>query len=175
MTSANRHLRRHAPRATIHRLERRQYVERPVDAVFAVFADAHNLERITPPWLRFQLLGSGPAQMGVGTRIDYRLHLHGVPIRWTSRIEEWEPGRGFVDRQVHGPYRLWHHRHTFEAEGEGTIVGDHVHYALPLGALGNLAHRLFVRRDLERIFAYRQAAVPRLLGVEREPRPRATS
>jgi len=149
---------------SVHRLERRQRLNRAPDEVFAFFARAHNLEHITPPWLRFEVRGTEPAQMGEGTRIHYRLHLHGLPLRWTSRIEQWDPGRSFVDRQLRGPYRLWHHRHTFVPDGDGTIVGDEVHYALPLGRLGELAHTLFVARDLERIFDYRHAAVSRRLG-----------
>ncbi|HEX3690041.1 MAG TPA: SRPBCC family protein [Solirubrobacteraceae bacterium] len=148
----------------LHRLERRQWLERPVDEVFDFFARADNLELITPSWLHFAVRGIEPAHMDQGTLIHYRLTLHGVPLRWTSRIEEWNPGRGFVDRQVRGPYRVWHHRHTFAAEGDGTLVRDEVHYALPLGRLGELAHRLFVRRDLERIFGYRHAAVLGWLG-----------
>jgi ligand-binding SRPBCC domain-containing protein len=147
----------------VHRLERRQHLRQPPERVFAFFAEAHNLERITPPWLRFELLAGGPSEMSVGALIDYRLHLHRLPVRWTSRIEEWEPGRGFVDRQLRGPYRLWHHRHTFTAQDGGTVVGDVVDYALPLGRLGELAHPLFVRRDLDRIFAYRQRAVEQAL------------
>jgi ligand-binding SRPBCC domain-containing protein len=143
----------------VHRLERQQRLRLPLNEVFGFFAEAHNLERITPPWLRFELLAGGPIQMGVGTLIHYRLHVHRLPVLWTSRIEEWEPGRGFVDRQLRGPYRLWHHRHSFAAEDGGTIVRDEVDYALPLGRLGDLAHPLFVRRDLERIFAYRHRAV----------------
>ena len=131
--------------------------------MFAFFAEAGNLERITPPWLRFELLADQPARMGAGTLIDYRLRVHRVPIRWTSLIEEWEPGRGFVDRQLRGPYRLWHHRHSFVAVDGGTEVRDEVDYALPLGHLGELAHPWFVRRDLERIFAYRHQAVEREL------------
>jgi hypothetical protein len=90
-----------------------------------------------------------------------------VPVRWTSRIEEWEPGRGFVDRQLRGPYRLWHHRHSFSAHNGGTVVHDAVNYALPLGRVGDLAHPLFVRRDLERIFAFRHQAVQRQLARRR--------
>ncbi len=148
----------------VHRLERRQYLEHPPEAVFAYFAEARNLERITPPWLRFQVLTDEPIEMGVGTVIDYRLRVHRVPLRWTSRIEEWEPGRGFVDRQLRGPYGLWHHRHAFAPAGGGTVVSDEVDYALPLGRLGDLAHPLFVRRDLERIFTFRRGAVVRALG-----------
>jgi ligand-binding SRPBCC domain-containing protein len=148
----------------VHRLERRQRLNRPADEVFSFFARAHNLERITPSWLRFEVRATEPAQMQEGAVIDYRLRLHGLPLRWASRIEEWAPDRGFVDRQVRGPYRVWHHRHTFSADGDGTIIGDEVHYALPMGRLGDLAHALFVRRDLERIFDYRHAAVRDLLG-----------
>ncbi len=143
----------------VHRLHRQQRIGLPLHEVFAFFAEAHNLERITPPWLRFELLADGPIEMEVGTLIDYRLHVHRVPVRWTSRIEEWEPGRGFVDRQLRGPYRLWRHRHSFAADDGGTVVRDEVDYALPLGRLGDLAHPLLVRRDLERIFAYRHRAV----------------
>jgi ligand-binding SRPBCC domain-containing protein len=149
---------------TVHRLEREQYVDRPLDVVFDFFAEAHNLERITPPWLSFQVLTSDPIEMRMGALIDYRLRVHGLPLRWTSRIEDWQPGRSFVDRQVRGPYGLWYHRHSFTPSGAGTMVRDEVDYALPLGVLGELANPLFVRRDLERIFAFRHDSVPRLLG-----------
>jgi ligand-binding SRPBCC domain-containing protein len=148
----------------VHRLQREQYVDRPLADVFDFFAEPHNLERITPPWLSFTVLTPDPIEMGVGALIDYRLRVHGVPLRWTSRIEDWEPGRSFVDRQLRGPYGLWHHRHTFAEAGQGTVVRDEVDYAMPFGALGDLAHPLFVRRDLERIFTYRHEAVPRVLG-----------
>jgi ligand-binding SRPBCC domain-containing protein len=149
---------------SVHLLEREQLVPRPVDEVFAFFAQARNLERITPPWLGFEVLTSGPVEMRSGTLIEYRLRVHAVPVRWISRIEEWDSGRLFVDRQLRGPYRLWHHRHEFVACPEGTVVRDRVRYALPLGRLGELAHAAFVRRDLERIFDFRRAAVAQLLG-----------
>ena len=102
--------------------------------------------------------------MRVGTVIEYRLRLHAIPLRWTSRIDEWDERRVFVDRQVRGPYRLWRHRHEFEARPEGTVVRDRVDYSLPFGPAGELAHALFVRRDLDRIFDFRRAAIARLLG-----------
>ena len=148
----------------VHRLTRRQHVERPPDEVFAFFAAARNLEQITPPWLRFEVLTEEPVEMAVGALIDYRLHLHGVALGWTSQIEVWEPGRQFVDRQLRGPFGLWHHRHRIQPEGMGTLVLDDVHYAIPFGAFGELAHGLFVGRDLERIFAYRHDAVAQILG-----------
>ena len=147
----------------VHELEREQLVRRPLDEVFAFFAQARNLERITPPWLRFEVLTPEPIAMAPGTLIDYRLRLRGVPLRWLSRIEDWEYERGFADRQLRGPYRLWHHRHEFVPCGGGTVVRDHVRYALPLGRLGALAHAAIVRRDLERIFDHRRVAVRRLL------------
>ena len=147
-----------------HHLFREQFVPRRLDEVFAFFAQAGNLERITPPWLRFRLVTDEPVEMGAGTLIEYHLRLHRVPLRWISRIEHWEPGRAFEDVQVKGPYRVWRHRHEFRPVGGGTLVHDHVRYALPLGPLGELAHAAFVERDLARIFAFRHATVARLLG-----------
>lgn len=144
---------------SLHVIEREQIVERPLEEVFAFYSEARNLERLTPDWLSFQVLTPAPIEMRAGSRIEYRLRLHGFPVRWVSQIEVWEPGRCFVDRQVRGPYREWHHRHEFEASGSGTTVRDRVRYEMPFGALGELSRRLFVTRDLERVFDYRQAAV----------------
>ena len=150
----------------VHVLERAQRLEGPPEHVFPFFADAANLERITPPWLGFRVL-SPRVEMREGTLIEYRLRLHGVPVRWRTRIDLWDPPHRFVDRQLSGPYRLWHHTHTFEPDGAGgTLMRDVVRYALPLGPLGALAHRLLVRRDLARIFDFRHAEVPRLLTAE---------
>jgi ligand-binding SRPBCC domain-containing protein len=134
-----------------------------VDDAFAFFADASNLEAITPPWLRFRLITPGPIRMAPGARIEYRLRLHLVPIRWVSEITVWEPGRRFVDVQLRGPYELWEHIHTFEPAAAGTMICDRVRYALPYGPLGEAAHLAFVRRDLARIFEFRRQAVARQL------------
>jgi ligand-binding SRPBCC domain-containing protein len=128
----------------------------PPDEVFPFFADAHNLEAITPPWLGFRVVTPRPIDMRAGALIEYRLRLHGVPLRWRTRIAVWDPPRRFVDVQIAGPYRLWHHTHDFEPDGSGgTIMRDTVRYGLPLGPLGALAHRLLVRRDLDAIFGFR--------------------
>ena len=149
----------------VHLLERSQRVRIPAERAFAFYADAANLEPMTPPWLHFRLTNAGPVTMEPGALLDYRLRLHGVPIRWTTRIETWEPPTGFVDTQAQGPYALWEHTHVFEPDGEGgTVIHDRVRYALPLGPLGAIAHRLFVRRDLERIFDYRAEAFERLVA-----------
>lgn len=148
----------------MHRIDRAQVVHRPVHEVFQFFADARNLEQITPPWLRFQLVTLEPIVIRTGTRIEYRLHVHGVAMRWVSQIDPWEPDRAFVDRQIRGPYRFWEHLHTVEPVAEGTLSRDRVRYALPLGPLGTIAHVALVRRDLARVFDYRQETIARILG-----------
>jgi ligand-binding SRPBCC domain-containing protein len=150
---------------SIHILERRQRVELPIDQAFAFYGDARNLERITPPWLGFQVTTPAPIVMGVGTLIEYRLRLHRVPVRWRTRITAWEPPHRFVDTQISGPYSLWEHTHTFEEDGrEATIIEDRVRYAIPFGLLGELADRLLVQRDLRQIFDYRRDAVARAMS-----------
>lgn len=134
----------------------------PPAVVFPFFADAFNLEELTPPWLRFQVVTPRPIAMAKGVRIDYRLRVHGLPMRWTSEITDWNPDRSFVDEQVRGPYRLWRHRHAFRPDGAGTIAEDLVEYAVLGGAL---VDRLLVRPDLERIFAFRRHALERRFGA----------
>jgi ligand-binding SRPBCC domain-containing protein len=149
----------------IHVLHREQLLPGSPDEVFPFFADARNLEAITPPLLRFRVVTPEPLQMRIGTFIRYRLRLHGVPVRWDTTIQEWSPPHRFVDVQVRGPYALWHHTHDFEAVGDGaTLMRDTVRYAIGFGPLGAAAHRLVVRRDLEAIFDYRAATVPDLLA-----------
>jgi len=149
-----------------HTLRREQRLPGTPDEVFPFFADAGNLEAITPPWLAFSIaMPHGSPAMRVGTVIEYRLKLHGLVISWLTQIQDWQPGVRFVDAQLRGPYALWHHTHDFEpAPAGGTIMRDTVRYAIPYGPLGAAAHALFVRRDLERIFDFRTAAIARRLG-----------
>ena len=150
----------------LHSLEREQHLPRPPAEAFEFFGDAHNLEAITPPWLGFRIVTPDPIEMAVGTLLEYRLKLHGVPVSWRTRIELWKPPLRFVDVQLSGPYRLWHHTHSFEPDGEGTLMRDSVRYALPLGPLGELAHMALVRRDVERIFSFRERRVAQLLAQD---------
>jgi hypothetical protein len=143
------------------RFEREILLPAPLEQVFAFFSDAANLERLTPPWLSFQIVSPQPIPMAVGTRIDYRLRLHGIPISWTSEITAWEPPHRFVDEQRKGPYRTWIHEHRFEEIEGGTMAYDAVRYAV-LG--GVLAAKLFVRPDLEKIFAHRHQVMRELFG-----------
>jgi ligand-binding SRPBCC domain-containing protein len=133
-----------------------------LDRVFPFFAEARNLEKLTPPWLRFEVLTEGPIVMAAGTLIDYRIRWRGLPLRWRTEIEVWEPPHRFVDRQIRGPYRLWRHEHLFISRGQSTSIMDRVEYA-PIG--GALAQRLIVARDVERIFAYRHGVLRRDFGI----------
>ena len=146
----------------IRELHRELWLPRPPEEVFPFFADAGNLERLTPPLLNFQILTPRPIEMRAGTLIDYRLRIRGIPVRWRSEITVWEPQRRFVDEQRRGPYRLWHHEHTFEPRDGGTLCCDTVRYAV---VFDFLVHRVLVRPDIERIFAFRQEKLREVFGV----------
>jgi len=141
-------------------LSREQWFPKPVDQIFPFFSSAGNLEKITPGWLRFEVMRA-PEVLTAGARIDYKLRIHGIPIRWQSEITAWEPPFRFVDEQRRGPYSFWVHEHRFEPSGEGTLVRDVVRYGVPGG---RLVQRLLVGPDLERIFAYRQSQLSVILG-----------
>lgn len=136
----------------------------PPEELFPFFADAGNLDAITPPWLHFAIATPHPIQMGVGTLIDYRLRVRGMPLRWRTLIREWQPPHRFVDEQLCGPYRQWIHEHTFNARDGGTLVRDVVQYAVPLDFI---MHPLFVRRDIEKIFAFRKEALRAKFGQKK--------
>lgn len=145
----------------------------PRKDVFEFFSDAMQLEQITPPWLQFRVLTPAPITIQKGALIDYRLKLHGVPIKWRTEISAWEPPFRFVDQQLRGPYRRWHHEHTFEEIDGSTIVRDEVHY-IPRGfkVLRPLINRLFVAPDLVKIFRFRQDRLTEIFAkliADRQP------
>jgi ligand-binding SRPBCC domain-containing protein len=144
-------------------------VDRSLGETFAFFEDPRNLSRITPDWLRFTIKTAG-VEMRRGAEIDYTIRWLGLPMKWRTLITGYEPPHSFEDSQIKGPYRLWVHRHTFEAAGQGTLVRDSVRYSLPLGGLGLLTHAIAVRRQLEGIFVYRQKTLAVLLGEYPETR-----
>ena len=137
------------------------WLPRPIDEVFEFFSDAYNLETLTPPILRFEVLTPDPIRMETGTLIDYKLRLRGLPVRWQSEITAWEPPHRFVDEQRRGPYSMWVHEHTFVEKDGGTLAKDNVDYAVLGGALVN---RLFVARDVRKIFEYRTERLLEALG-----------
>lgn len=145
-------------------LRREQWIPGPRETVFVFFADAANLEAITPPWLHFRILSPGPNPLRAGAEIVYRLRWGWLPLRWVTEIAVWEPPARFVDVQRHGPYALWHHTHEFESRDGGTLMRDLVRYALPLGPLGVAAYHLIVRRDLDAIFDYRAREITKRFG-----------
>ena len=136
-------------------------LSRPRAEVFPFFADARNLELITPPWLKFSIVTPGPLRMGQGALIDYRLKVRGIPIRWRTEITAWEPPAWFVDQQRKGPYRLWIHEHRFLEHNGATEVTDNLTY-IPRG--GWLVDWIFVRRDVQKLFAFRQIKLRALFG-----------
>lgn len=146
-------------------LRREQCIPKPMEEIFAFFADAKNLEAITPPWLGFQILSLEPIFMAAGTRIVYRLRWHRLSMRWVTEIRSWSPPTDFMDVQLRGPYRLWGHTHSFQAVEEGTLMCDVVRYAIPYGLLGRMAHAWVVKADLGVIFDYRANKVSELLGT----------
>ena len=135
----------------------------PPEKVFLLFADASNLQAITPPWLNFKIVTPAPITMHAGTLIDYQLRLHGVPLRWRTRINVWQPPVRFVDEQIRGPYRQWIHEHTFEPHDGGTLCRDVVRYAV---LFDFLAHRWLVRPDIEKIFRFRSSSSQGLLVAD---------
>jgi ligand-binding SRPBCC domain-containing protein len=143
-------------------LDQEQWLPAPRDLVFPFFADAANLEAITPPWVGFEILSPLPIEMRPGALIDYRIRIHRFPMKWRTEITAWDPPRGFVDEQRRGPYRRWIHTHTFAEQDGGTLCRDHVEYAVPGGAPVNA---LFVGPEVRRIFAYRRDFLARRFGA----------
>ena len=147
-------------------LQQTQRFRESLDEVFAFFADPANLARITPRWLRFSMRSPQPVEMRPGALIDYTIRVHGIPMKWRSEITSWDPPHRFVDEQRVGPYRYWIHEHRFEATDGATLVSDHVRYAVPGGAL---VHRLFVARDLQKIFSHRRSVLAEVFNEVHSP------
>ena len=143
---------------TVHEFKSELWLPLPPEEVFPFFGNAANLDAITPPWLGYGILTPLPIVMREGTLIDYRLRVHGLPLRWRTRISAWQPPHRFVDEQLRGPYRQWIHEHTFEPRNHGTFARDLLRYVVPFDTL---LHRWFVRPDIERIFQFRAAELKR--------------
>jgi len=131
----------------------------PIEKVFSFFKEPKNLEKITPPYLNFKVLKQTAGLIGEGTKINYKLSLHGIPMWWQSKIVDWEPNQKFSDTQTHGPYNHWYHTHEFEEKKGGTLIRDHIKYKLPLGIPGDCVAGSWVQKDLENIFDYRKKKI----------------
>ncbi len=140
------------------------WLDAPIDDVFAFFSKAENLQRVTPDWFSLEITTPGRIEMRVGTLIDYRLKVHHVPLRWRTRIDQWDPPRVFADTQLKGPYKRWYHTHTFESERGGTRCGDRVEYQVPGGPLSPIIHKLMVKPDVDTIFEYRREQLVKIFG-----------
>lgn len=136
----------------------------PVEKAFAFFSKAENLNKLTPPWLHFEILTELPVEMRNGTLLDYRLKLHGIPVKWKTQIVQWNPPFQFVDLQLRGPYRKWVHTHTFVEKDNGTVVEDLVNYSVPGFFLEPLIHKYFIEPDISRIFEYRRSQLSEIFG-----------
>jgi ligand-binding SRPBCC domain-containing protein len=145
-------------------LERRQIVPRPIEDVFAFFSRAENLQEITPRWLDFRIVSTSTPTIERRTLIRYTLRWRVLPVRWTTEITRWEPPFRFVDQQISGPYKLWHHEHRFERRGSATVMYDTVRYALPFGVVGAVAHAAMVGRDVQNIFDFRAERIRALFA-----------
>ena len=142
-----------------------QWIPKPVKEIFPFFSEAKNLGVLTPEFLHFKILSQSTAEMEKGTLVDYQMKIHGIPIHWQTLIDEWEPGFQFVDTQLKGPYKSWHHTHRFIPMKGGTLLSDRVLYRLPLGILGGLAMGAKVRNDVQKIFDYRQKVINERFGA----------
>jgi len=147
-----------------YQLVREQHIPASLETVFRFFTDAANLDYLTPPWLHFRIKTPLPITMQTGTLIDYTIRWRLVPVRWRTENLDWSPPFQFVDQQIRGPYRLWHHTHTFQENKSGTFMTDTVRYALPFGWLGRLSHAAVVHRDLQAIFDYRYQKIAERFG-----------
>jgi ligand-binding SRPBCC domain-containing protein len=144
-----------------HRFQTQLWLLQPRDRIFLFFSNPHNLDRLTPAWLKFEILTPLPVLMKQGALLDYRLRIRGLPVRWQSEITVWDPPGRFIDRQTRGPYSLWIHEHLFEDCQGGTLIGDNVEYAAPGG---RIVQKFFVAPDLERIFKHRHRVLEELFN-----------
>ena len=145
-----------------YKLHFSQFVHQPIKQVFAFFSRPENLDKITPKYLNFRIETFSPIQMKRGQKIDYTITLKGFPIRWSSLISLYDPPNMFVDKQIRGPFSLWHHTHTFREKNGGTVIGDYVRYAIPMGIIGRMANNIFVEKDLRHIFQHRKKMISKL-------------
>ena len=149
--------------------EQKTLVKAPIEKVFEFFSEAKNLEMITPPWLNFKIIDQSTPNIQAGTILTYKLKIHGIPIRWKTLIESWTPNLHFVDTQIKGPYKKWHHTHRFTSTPEGTIVEDTVLFRVHFGLFGQLLTGNWVRKDVKKIFLFREKMIESIFSPKNKP------
>lgn len=149
----------------VYSFESRQLLDMPLEKAWAFFSDPRNLQRITPTFMDFRILSTfHKEEMYPGQIIEYTVRpMLGIPVYWMTEITHVENQRFFVDEQRVGPYSLWHHQHHFRVTEKGVEMTDIVHYRPPLGIIGGIANRLFIKKKLKEIFTYRSAVIQDLL------------
>ena len=140
----------------VFEINKTQFIEKPIEKVFDFFSKPENLEKITPKYLAFNIISSLPIKMKKGKIIDYTIRLLKFRVHWRTLITSYEPPYLFIDEQIKGPYKFWHHTHTFESKNGGVEITDKVRYAIPFGWLGWILNFFWIRPDLEKIFNYRK-------------------
>lgn len=152
----------------VYTLEKEILVHAPKDEVWAFFSSPGNLLKITPAYMNFRILSCPDVpEIFTGMLIEYRVSpVLNMPLKWVTEIKDVDPGNRFMDTQRSGPYALWEHTHTFSDTPQGTLMNDKIHYALPLGPLGRFAHGLFVRRQLQALFEYRETRIRDLFKTQ---------
>jgi uncharacterized protein len=141
------------------KIKKYQWIDEKTPEVFSFFSNIKNLEKITPKYLNFKVEGMNTNKIQSGSLIDYSLKLHGIPLRWKTRINEFEEHKMFIDEQLNGPYSKWIHTHHFFSIGTGTLIKDVIIYKIPLGFIGSLFAGSFIKNDLRNIFNYRQKVI----------------
>jgi len=148
----------------VYSLKRKQFIKLPIEKVFDFFSKPENLEKITPSSLSFKIITPIPIDMSKGALIDYTIKLFFYPVHWRTIISDYNPPYSFIDQQIKGPYKFWHHSHEFKEVNDGVEIIDNVKYSVPFGVVGRLAHKIWIRNELNKIFDYRMKIINDLIN-----------
>lgn len=143
-----------------YQLKTETSIKSDINSLWDFFSSPNNLKDITPKKLNFKIKTEVPEKMYSGLMIGYTVSpILSIPLNWLTEITQLKEKEYFVDEQRIGPYKLWHHEHIFEVKAEMVIMKDIVTYSMPCGILGRLAHWLFIKKEIEKIFGYREKII----------------
>lgn len=146
-----------------------QHLPITLEEAWDFFSSPNNLAKITPPDMGFIITSDKKdcEKMYAGQIITYIIKpMLGIPVKWMTEITHVKEGEYFIDEQRFGPYKLWHHRHSFKKTATGIEMHDEVNYVLPMGILGTIAHKIFVRKRIEYIFEYRTKVLEKQFSLK---------